>query len=425
MADLGVRALAFLVFAALLGGSVWAAYEYLAVEGASIDPLGETYDVGAGTAFTVPWTVTNTGSAPAHFFVAFEDDGGLGVGRVAPVEIDVEGFGKVAGWSTFAVRGDAPAGDHRVALAVAGVAGERLAGVPLDVTVLPAGEGLGAGDTAQVRYVGRYPEGPVFDTNVEAIAFGPWPKAQDFRPHPTWEPFPVTLGPDTRVVAGFAQGLEGMRVGQSRTVVVPPELGYGNATREDVIPRTVEIERNRTVDVRDLQIQRPQWESHIRSTGQGDPATFGPGSTFEIYDELNTYRARVVEITPTVVTYRFALQEGDRFTLFPFWPDASEVVSVNDTSTVIRTTPTTEPGERFTYFRPWANVTTLDRVEDDLLVLRHEVEPGYTYMASPDGVAPPTELRVARVTDDEIVVAIPNPAPLAGRTLVFDITVVG
>jgi len=48
-------------------------------------------------------------------------------------------------------------------------------------------------------------------------------------------PFPFTVG-SGGVIPGFSQGVTGMRVGGQRRVVIPPNLAYGSAGSQGVIP---------------------------------------------------------------------------------------------------------------------------------------------------------------------------------------------
>lgn len=69
-----------------------------------------------------------------------------------------------------------------------------------------------AGDEVTVQYVGvDYKNGKEFDSS--------WSRS---------EPFSFTLGAG-EVIPGWDQGVEGMRVGGRRELVIPPELAYGEA----------------------------------------------------------------------------------------------------------------------------------------------------------------------------------------------------
>lgn len=69
------------------------------------------------------------------------------------------------------------------------------------------------GDTLVMNYTGRLTDGTVFDSNVD-------PKFN----HP--QPFEFTLGAG-QVIAGWDEGLVGMKVGEKKTLTLTPDKAYG------------------------------------------------------------------------------------------------------------------------------------------------------------------------------------------------------
>jgi peptidylprolyl isomerase len=83
----------------------------------------------------------------------------------------------------------------------------------LEITDLTEGEGEQAtpGRTAVVHYVGvAYSTGEEFDAS--------WNRGEPFA-------FPLGAG---QVIAGWDRGVQGMKVGGRRRLVIPAELGYGD-----------------------------------------------------------------------------------------------------------------------------------------------------------------------------------------------------
>ncbi len=84
-----------------------------------------------------------------------------------------------------------------------------------------------SGDTISVNYTGRLTDGTVFDSNV-------LPE----KGHVT--PFIFTIG-EGRVIQGWEEGFLGMKVGEKRTLTIPPEKGYGAAGAPGAIPPNATI----------------------------------------------------------------------------------------------------------------------------------------------------------------------------------------
>jgi FKBP-type peptidyl-prolyl cis-trans isomerase FkpA len=91
---------------------------------------------------------------------------------------------------------------------------------PLQKTDVVVGKGAEAkaGDKVAVHYVGTLTDGKEFDSSKKRNT-----------------PFEFNLGKG-QVIKGWDQGVEGMKVGGKRKLVIPSSLGYGERGAPPVIP---------------------------------------------------------------------------------------------------------------------------------------------------------------------------------------------
>jgi FKBP-type peptidyl-prolyl cis-trans isomerase len=84
--------------------------------------------------------------------------------------------------------------------------------------VLGTGDVAVAGKTTTVHYTGWLENGKKFDSSVDR-----------------GQPFSFPLG-GGRVIRGWDEGVEGMKVGGKRKLTIPSDLGYGSRGAGGVIP---------------------------------------------------------------------------------------------------------------------------------------------------------------------------------------------
>jgi FKBP-type peptidyl-prolyl cis-trans isomerase len=89
----------------------------------------------------------------------------------------------------------------------------------MKVTYVAMGDGARVGDNVSVLYAGKLQDGTEFDSSAK---------------HGN-EPIEFILGRGM-VIKGWDEGLQGMQVGDKRTLVIPPSLGYGEQGAGGVIP---------------------------------------------------------------------------------------------------------------------------------------------------------------------------------------------
>ncbi len=98
--------------------------------------------------------------------------------------------------------------------------GERITDTGLKIEDLEQGDGAEAisGNKVTVHYTGWLTDGTKFDSSKDRN-----------------DPFSFPLG-GGRVIRGWDEGVAGMKIGGTRRLTIPPQLGYGAAGAGGVIP---------------------------------------------------------------------------------------------------------------------------------------------------------------------------------------------
>ncbi len=91
-------------------------------------------------------------------------------------------------------------------------------GLVIEDIVEGAGDTAAAGHTVSVHYTGWLTNGNKFDSSKDRN-----------------DPFEFALGA-RQVIAGWDEGVQGMKVGGTRKLTIPPTLGYGARGAGGVIP---------------------------------------------------------------------------------------------------------------------------------------------------------------------------------------------
>lgn len=91
-------------------------------------------------------------------------------------------------------------------------------GLTIEEVTIGSGAEASAGQEVTVHYTGWLTSGEKFDSS----------KDRD-------DPFVFQLGAG-RVIRGWDEGVQGMKIGGTRKLTIPPDLGYGSRGAGSVIP---------------------------------------------------------------------------------------------------------------------------------------------------------------------------------------------
>ncbi len=118
---------------------------------------------------------------------------------------------------------------------------ELPSGLKLVITETKNGEFPPKGSNVKVNYAGYFTNGRLFDTSYKevAMAYGTYDEAKDQQNG--YVPFTAIYGPDARLIAGFKEGLQKMKIGDKAIIFIPFHLGYGEQGAGNVIPPNTDL----------------------------------------------------------------------------------------------------------------------------------------------------------------------------------------
>lgn len=113
---------------------------------------------------------------------------------------------------------------------------ELPSGVKYVVTSTKNGEQPIQGSKVLVHYSGYFPNGKLFGTSIAETA-----KAYDLyskknEADGAYEPFEAIYGPEARLIQGFREGLQQLKIGDRALIFIPSHLGYGPQGAGKTIP---------------------------------------------------------------------------------------------------------------------------------------------------------------------------------------------
>ena len=251
------------------------------------------------------------------------------------------------------------------------------------------------GDTISVDYTGSFEDGKVLDTSNESVA-----KDNNlFTPGREYKPLQFIVGKGS-AIKGLDEGVLGMKVGDSKTLTIPPEKAYGpvdpraiqvipilqNFSATRVIPRINEIELAEFEDFfgrdhkigENVQLQNTNMNLTILNISSNVSLSFNHTVGYKISRSGIPWNETVEKIDDKNVTLRVDVKKNDMIQLPRF---------------------------------PW-NTTVVD-VNNENITLRHN--------AIPDTIIP-NGLRQMKISFNDTSIIIDGNHELAGKTVIFNIT---
>ncbi len=234
-------------------------------------------------------------------------------------------------------------------------------GVPLNNSVLNQTKTAKLGDIVSVDYTLKLENGSIIDTSIESVAN----ESGIYNQNRKYSPLVFKLAYDSGLIKGFVDGVIGMKVNQTKSILVQPADGYG-------------LVNNTKIYSVQLYYNRSKFENVSRASLEKKNVTIEKDNIFF----TNIGMVAIEDFDNESVTIMYVLS----------------------------------PGKKFNYNGVPHRVVN---VTNDTLYLKFDFEEGKTYgVKNNDGTM--KMVRVVKINETTAVLDENN--PLAGKVLYFNIT---
>ncbi len=118
---------------------------------------------------------------------------------------------------------------------------ELSSGLKIFITETKNGEIPATGAKVKVAYAGYFSNGKLFDTSYSEVAkaYGTYDENRDKKNG--YAPFSTEYGPEARLISGFREGLQQLKIGDKAILFIPAHLGYGAQGAGKLIPPNTDL----------------------------------------------------------------------------------------------------------------------------------------------------------------------------------------
>jgi FKBP-type peptidyl-prolyl cis-trans isomerase 2 len=212
-----------------------------------------------------------------------------------------------------------------------------------------------AGDIVWVNYTGYLETGEVFDTTFEEVAMDDSePKVWWFKLRASYEPIKIVVG-SGQMLPDFEIALIGMREGQKKEIIIPPEnaAGYRDSNKIIEVPLARTLQKEEEISIETFK------DSFKRDPVEGE------------YYQFQGLPVKVLEVKEDTVRLTYQLERGDEIYISLGKGTVTEV-----TETEYQITLTPEVGD--TIYSPYGTGIVIEVKEDTMLVDFNPVLAGET-----------------------------------------------